>query len=60
LAPNEAEVTGPCFHKNSKDLFVSIQHPGEYSWKNKNTLTSHWPNAGNSAPISSVVNIFKN
>jgi uncharacterized protein len=60
LAPNEAEVTGPCFHPEGKDLFVSVQHPGELSWKKGNKLTSNWPLGGDSSPLSSVVCISKN
>jgi Predicted phosphatase len=55
-APNEAEMTGPCFSDDGKVLFLSIQHPGA------NTVdltkpTSNWPEGGTSMPKSSVVAI---
>jgi secreted PhoX family phosphatase len=48
-APNGAEITGPCFSKDFKTLFLSIQHPGEFPSK------STWPT--NSEPRSCVVAI---
>src|SRR5690606_19242731 len=30
-APTDAEFTGPCFSPDGKTLFLSVQHPGEYS-----------------------------
>ena len=59
LAPIEAELTGPCFHTDSKSLFISVQHPGEYSYKKVNKLTSNWPMGGKSIPLSSVSVISK-
>lgn len=41
-APKDAEFTGLCFDPEEKNLFVSVQHPGEKS-KDLNSLTSHWP-----------------
>jgi secreted PhoX family phosphatase len=31
IAPTESETCGPLFTKDGQSLFVSIQHPGEYS-----------------------------
>jgi len=53
-APNDAEFTGPCFSPDQKQLFLSVQHPGETS-PNMASLSSHWPNGGQSKPQSSVV-----
>lgn len=53
-APTHAEFTGPCFSADYKTLFLSVQHPGEYS-ESMSELSSHWPNGGNSIPRSSVV-----
>ncbi len=55
-APSDAEMTGPFFSPDGKTLFLSIQHPGEYS-KNLEELTSHWPDGGDSLPRSAVVTI---
>ena len=55
-APNDAELTGPCFSEDGKTLFLSVQHPGENS-KTIDKLTSHWPGGGNSLPKPSVVTI---
>jgi secreted PhoX family phosphatase len=44
-APVDAEFTGPCFSPDYKTLFLSIQHPGEYS-ESIEKLTSHWPDGG--------------
>jgi secreted PhoX family phosphatase len=53
-APNDAEFTGPCFSPDYKQLFLSVQHPGETS-PNLQSLTSHWPDGGEAKPRSSVV-----
>lgn len=53
-APTHAEFTGPCFSDDYKTLFLSVQHPGEYS-ESMSNLSSHWPNGGDSVPRSSVV-----
>ncbi|MCH2045929.1 MAG: DUF839 domain-containing protein [Saprospiraceae bacterium] len=53
-APMDAELTGPFFSPDSKELFLSVQHPGELS-KSKEELTSHWPNGGETLPKPSVV-----
>lgn len=57
-APTDAELTGPFFHAESGDLFLSVQHPGVTTSDPAN-WTSHWPNGGNSKPLSSVVVISK-
>jgi uncharacterized protein len=56
FAPFEAEVTGPCFSDDGTTLFVSIQHPGETSFKTKDGYTSHWPQ-GKGRPKSTVIAI---
>lgn len=53
-APKDAEFTGPCFSPDFKQLFLSIQHPGEYS-ESLGKLTSQWPDGGGKAPRSAVV-----
>lgn len=53
-SPFEAEVTGPCFSSDGTTLFVSIQHPGEMSFKSKDDYTSNWP-SGKGRPKSSVI-----
>jgi secreted PhoX family phosphatase len=53
-APIDAEFTGPCFSPDYKTLFLSVQHPGELS-KNKDNLTSHWPDGG--IPRPSVITL---
>jgi secreted PhoX family phosphatase len=55
-APIDAELTGLSFSADYKTLFMSVQHPGEKS-KGPKDLTSHWPDGGNSIPLSSVVQI---
>ena len=55
-APSDAELTGPFFAPNGKTLFLSVQHPGEYS-PNLEELTSHWPDGGDAIPRSAVVAI---
>jgi len=44
-APTDAEFTGPCFSPDYKTLFLSVQHPGEYS-ESLNKLSSTWPDGG--------------
>jgi len=53
-APRDAEITGPTFTPDGKTLFLSVQHPGEYS-SNLEDLTSHWPDGGTAIPRSAVV-----
>lgn len=55
-APNDAEFTGPCLSEDEKTLFLSVQHPGEYS-PSLNELSSHWPNGGENIPKPSVITI---
>lgn len=56
-APTEAEMTGPFFSPDGKTLFLSVQHPGEYS-PAPDALTSHWPEGENRVPRPSVVAIY--
>lgn len=53
-APNEAELTGPCFSPDYKTLFLSVQHPGELTTDLKNP-TSRWPDGG--VPKSAVITL---
>lgn len=53
-APNDAELTGPYFSADGKDLFLCVQHPGETS-PSKDQLTSTWPDRGRELPKSSLV-----
>lgn len=55
-APTDAELTGPWFAPDGKTLFLSVQHPGEYSLS-MNQLTSHWPDGGEAIPKPAVVAI---
>lgn len=55
-APRDAELTGPTFSDDGRTLFLSVQHPGEES-VSSDQYTSHWPDGGNSKPLSSVVTI---
>jgi secreted PhoX family phosphatase len=54
--PTDSELTGPCFSPDGRSLFLSVQHPGEYS-KNRENPTSRWPNGGKDIPRSAVVAI---
>lgn len=53
-APNDAEFTGPIFTPDGKNLFLSVQHPGEES-NSLDAFTSHFPNTTNTMPHSAVV-----
>lgn len=53
-APVDAEFTGLCFDREEKNLFVSVQHPGELT-KDLKHPTSRWPNGG--TPKSTVIAI---
>ena len=54
-SPLEAEITGPCFSPDGKNLFLSIQHPGEESFIEKAQYNSNWPLGGTSMPLSTVI-----
>ncbi|MBM3383491.1 MAG: DUF839 domain-containing protein [Betaproteobacteria bacterium] len=55
-SPRDAELTGPTFLPDQSGLLVSVQHPGEGSFSKEGVgLTSHWPDGGESKPISTVV-----
>ncbi len=56
-APTHAEFTGPFFSPDGKTLFLSVQHPGEYSYS-MNELSSHWPDGGTKIPKPAVVAIY--
>jgi secreted PhoX family phosphatase len=58
--PADAEITGPCFSPDEKSLFLSIQHPGESSYYEGTTLTSHWPLGGSAKPLSTVIVVEEN
>lgn len=51
--PVACEVTGSAFSKDSKVMFVGIQHPGEFGAK------SHFPNGKNTTPRSTIMQIRK-
>lgn len=55
-APNNAEFTGPCFTEDYETLFLSVQHPGEFS-QDKKKLISNWPDGGSNIPKPSVIAI---
>lgn len=55
-APNNAEFTGPYFSPDYRSLFLSVQHPGEFS--NDENYISHWPDGGDKKPKPSVIEIF--
>ncbi len=55
-APADAEFTGPFFAPDGKTLFLSVQHPGEYS-TGPDGLSSHWPDGGDTIPRPAVVAI---
>ncbi|MBM9502277.1 DUF839 domain-containing protein [Leptospira sp. 201903071] len=56
-APVGAELTGLWFTPDEKELFVSVQHPGETT-KDYRNPTSHWPQGGNSIPRPGVIAIY--
>ena len=55
-APVDAEFTGPCFSPDGTTLFLSVQHPGEYS-TSIDELSSHWPDGNSLFPRPAVVTI---
>lgn len=56
-SPIGAEFTGLWFTPDQKELFLSVQHPGENT-KDYQNPTSHWPHGGNSMPRPGVVAIY--
>ncbi|MGO4886643.1 PhoX family protein [Anaerobacillus sp. MEB173] len=53
--PVEAELTGPWWTPNQKNMFLAVQHPGE-STKDIHNPTSMWPHRqGDTMPRPSVV-----
>lgn len=56
-APTHAELTGPFFSPDGSTLFLSVQHPGEYS-PSLTQLSSNWPDGGGRIPKPSVVAIY--
>jgi secreted PhoX family phosphatase len=58
-APRDAEFTGPCFSPDHKQLFLSVQHPGESTsnLKDPANYSSHWPHLSEHRPLSCVVTI---
>jgi secreted PhoX family phosphatase len=55
-SPRDAELTGPTFLPDGSGLLLSVQHPGEGSFsKDGIGFTSHWPDGGESKPVSTVV-----
>ena len=58
-APRDAELTGPTFLPDGSGLLLSVQHPGESSFSKKGIgYTSHWPDGGESKPVSTVVCVY--
>lgn len=53
-APTHAEFTGPCFSPDGSTLFLSVQHPGEYS-EDPDAPSSSWPEGKETMPKPSVV-----
>ena len=52
--PCGSEFCSPTLSPDRAELWVNVQHPGEGS-KSRETLTSHWPDGGNSLPRSCMV-----
>ena len=53
-APKDAELTGPFFSPDYKQLFLCVQHPGELT-TDLSKPTSHFPDGGTTLPRSCVV-----
>ncbi len=53
VGPKECEITGATWSSDLRTMFVGVQHPGEGNGE------SHWPDAGNSVPRSSVIAITR-
>ncbi|EMO39670.1 PhoX family protein [Leptospira noguchii] len=56
-SPVGAELTGLWFTPDQKELFLSVQHPGETT-KDYKKPTSHWPHGGDFLPKPGVVAIY--
>ncbi|EQA64182.1 PhoX family protein [Leptospira alexanderi] len=56
-SPIGAELTGLWFAPDQKELFLSVQHPGETT-KDYRNPTSRWPHGGNFMPRPGVVAIY--
>ncbi|MDV6236414.1 DUF839 domain-containing protein [Leptospira ellisii] len=56
-SPVGAEFTGLWFTPDEKELFVSVQHPGETT-SDFRKPTSRWPHGGDSDPRPGVVAIY--
>jgi len=52
--PTDCEMCGCYFSPNEKEMFLSVQHPGESSI-DRNNPTSRWPAYGNDIPRPAVV-----
>lgn len=53
-APNDAELTGPCFAPDGKTLFLSVQHPGSRT-KDVKAPTSRWNLGNDDLPRPAVI-----
>lgn len=58
LAPIGAEVTGPCFTPDGKNLFLSIQHPGHEDEKGDDFVT-RWPDFDSERPPRPAVVVIR-
>ncbi len=56
-APTDAEFTGPFFSPDGKTLFLSVQHPGEYSVL-PDRQTSDWPDGRGAMPRPGVIAVY--
>ncbi|MEM7246456.1 MAG: alkaline phosphatase PhoX [Acidobacteriota bacterium] len=55
LAPPGSELTGPSWTPDGETLFLSVQHPGSGSSREK--PSTHWPRGGDHLPASAVLAI---
>ena len=53
-APNDAELTGPCFSPDGRTLFLSVQHPGEKT-TDLSSPSSIWPKNDSLLPRPAVI-----
>ena len=51
--PVGAEISGCTFSPDGQTLFLTVQHPG--SGSSIDEPSSHWPNGGDSQPLSSLI-----